>query len=69
LLGEDHVLVWDWFLAASERRLRSVGANGKRLRRWRRIADYEPTYPGLTADVPIALALAHQIAADLASRP
>lgn len=33
LLGDDHALVWDWFVMSSDRRLRAIGANGKRLRR------------------------------------
>jgi hypothetical protein len=65
LLGEDHVIVWDWFLASADRRLRSIGANGKRLRRWRRVADYEPVYPGLSGDVPLAVALARRVVDDL----
>jgi hypothetical protein len=69
LLGDDHVLVWDWFLASSDRRMRAIGANGKRLRRWRRAADYESVYPGLSADVPIAVTLARRVADELDAIP
>lgn len=48
--GADHRAVWDWYLTGpgpgSVMVRTRIGENGKRLKNWRIIADYQDTTPG-----------------------
>jgi hypothetical protein len=67
LTGNDHALVWDWFVrpGADPRSLR-IGNNGLWLRRARRRADYDPSsFPDLSRTAERAIALTRLLLVDL----
>src|SRR5262245_38927638 len=55
LTGDDHQIVWNWFLGRTGQLERQVGANGNRLRMSRRKADYEPRFQGLSSQASTSL--------------
>ncbi len=65
--GEDHVLVWDWFLRPeADRRLRRIGDIGHWLRRARRQADDDAgQLPNLSTEAQSTVRLARQIVVEL----
>lgn len=67
--GTDHVLLWDWFEQSQQKTAVAVAQAGKRLKIWRRLADYEDQYMHVTRHVPMALATADQLLSDLARLP
>lgn len=70
--GIDHKLVWDWFLVGSGRGPIhvEVGANGRRLKEWRLLADYDrPNVGDVSGLARIAVSLARRVLTDLAALP
>lgn len=46
--GDDHVKVWEWFKHQAP--YVQIGVDGERLKRSRRKADYEESFPGLSVE-------------------
>lgn len=65
--GNDHVLVWNWFLRpGSSQRFKDIGANGRWLRRARRRADYDSRpFRDLSREARSAVTLSRQIVTEL----
>ena len=69
--GEDHTLVWEWFLRpGASQTSQGIGYAGYRLRQARRRADYDPTpWAGLSTDAPRFVKLARQVLSELGGLP
>ena len=67
--GRAHLLVWDHFHAVPDRVHRRIADRGRRLRRRRDRADYDDTYPDLSAEALDSVDLARRLLADLAALP
>lgn len=61
--GEDHHAVWDWFKRS--RPYERIGINGERLKRSRRKADYDGSFPKLSAEAQTNVKLARQMFQEL----
>lgn len=68
LTGDDHGLVWDWFLrSGANRASHQIGRNGLRLRQARRRADYDSSpIPDLSREASRIVTLARALQQDLA---
>lgn len=69
----DHTALWNWFLAETgpgsiDIRTR-VSANGKRLKQWRIVADYQDVKRNVPKITRNALVVARSLLDDLASLP
>jgi uncharacterized protein (UPF0332 family) len=58
--GEDHGAVADWFKDSIDRDLRKIGLDVERLRRMRRVADYDERIAHLSSEAQAAVALARR---------
>jgi uncharacterized protein (UPF0332 family) len=58
--GEDHGTVADWFKDSVDRDLRKIGLDVERLRRLRRIADYDERFAHLSSEAQAAVTLARR---------
>ena len=58
--GEDHGAVADWFKNSVNRDLRKIGLDIERLRRLRRIADYDERFAHLASEAQAAVTLARR---------
>lgn len=70
--GIDHTLVWDWFLVGSGRGPIhvEVGTNGRRLKDWRILADYNrPNLVDVAGIARNAVLVARQVLTDLSALP
>lgn len=56
--GEDHGAVADWFKESGHRDLRRIGLDVARLRRLRRVADYDGRFAELSSEAQAAVTLA-----------
>lgn len=65
--GKDHQLVWAWFGNQQDKPSDAVSQNGKRLKGWRKKADYDPVYPGVSVDAERALLVARELLENLES--
>ena len=67
LTGDDHMIVWDWFLRPDADGLsHQIGSVGLRLRRVRRTADDDPSpIPNLSAEAQNLVRLARQLVSAL----
>ncbi len=59
LTGDDHTRVWEWF--KREKSYAQFGVIGQRLKRSRRKADYEESFPGLSTEAQSNVKLARQL--------
>lgn len=55
--GEDHGAVADWFKDSVNRDLRKIGVDLERLRRLRRVADYDERFAHLSSEAEAAVIL------------
>jgi uncharacterized protein (UPF0332 family) len=60
--GDDHGLVADWFKDSADRDLRKIGLDVERLRRLRRVADYDERFAHPSSEAQTAVALARRTA-------
>ncbi|MGH2615404.1 MAG: HEPN domain-containing protein [Thermomicrobiales bacterium] len=58
--GEDHGAVADWFKDSVHRDLRKIGIDVERLRRLRRVADYDERFAHLSNEAQAAVTLARR---------
>jgi hypothetical protein len=58
--GEDHGAVADWFQDSVDRDLRKIGLDVERLRRLRRLADYDERFVHLSSEAQAAVTLARR---------
>lgn len=58
--GDDHGLVADWFKESGNHELRMIGTAIQRLRRLRRIADYDERFADLSSEAQAAVDLARR---------
>jgi uncharacterized protein (UPF0332 family) len=58
--GADHGTVADWFKDSIDRDLRKIGVDVERLRRLRRIADYDERFADLSSEAQVAVTLARR---------
>lgn len=63
--GKDHKIVWDWFESRADDASVAVSLGGKRLKGWRRNADYHAVYPNVSVDVVRALIVARELLENL----
>lgn len=59
--GKDHQIVWDWFANQPDNASKAVSQGGKRLKRWRSLADYDAVYPKVHEDVMRALIVGREL--------
>lgn len=58
--GGDHGLLADWFKESGDEELRRIGFDVERLRRSRRVADYNERFADLSHEAQAAVALARR---------
>lgn len=59
--GRAHKIVWDKYRKADQRRQKSIGTTGDRLRRQRGKADYDDTFPDLLSILQSTTTSARQL--------
>lgn len=69
--GEDHTLVWDWFVRSTvDQRSQWIGNVGFRLKQARRNADYDPSrIPNLSAEAQRWTMLTRRLLLELTRLP
>lgn len=69
--GAAHTVVWNRLLTGQGSVSKSVGQDGKRLKAWRRSADYDLPHPAadVSAEAQTAVTTARHLLANLATLP
>ena len=64
-----HTIVWDRFRASPDRAERRIANLGQQLRKRRRRADYDASYPDIASDARKVVRWARRLLTDLAALP